>query len=391
MSCTPRTGDIRDEMTSVAASEEDGYINRVSIREQVRLLPPLRWHGVAITILDESSFMHTGSFKALTALHCVADCLRQGIREISFTSGANTGMALAAYANRLGIKTHFFLPTSNIWKLDRRYVGDPLSRVYAVTDPTTVKEVCQGFAAKTGIPLMPKLEHHRAAALRRGACIASLITEGLDVDWFAQTVCAGFGPTGIYQSFFDRNRLDSKFSIPRLLAVQQAGNCALARHLQRNPSYVPVIDGERSDGLIESTMYDPHPETYGTFPEMERTLHGSDGAVAVVSRAEFLETLGLAANGLSMIVHLRQNGIRLRQARRNGTTDIADKAGLLTVTGVLKAVRAGLIAEGATVLCSFSGGAGDGGFQALPTDRIIVIQRPFDAALDAVVNSLNKD
>ena len=362
-----------------------------SIQEQARLLPPLHFEGVDIYILDESSQMYTGSFKALTALECITDCLRKGIKEISFTSGANTGMALAAYASKMGVQSHFFIPSGNTWKLECRYAGGPLSSIYAVKDSERTKRLCEEFARRTGIPLMPKPEHRLKAAHRRGAFIASLIHEGLKPNWFAQTICAGFGPIGIYDFLLNYRKPNRSLLIPRFLGVQQSGNCSLAKYLQyRNPEF-QVVDSNHDRSLIEEAIYDRHPETYGTFPSMEGVLRMSLGAVITVTENEFMSSLMDVKAGSLILQHLKCNCVVLARAAKNGeASEIVQKAGLLAILGVVKAVRIGLIPKGEKVLCSFSGGATVDAFQPLPDDYILTLGTPYQTSLGNLANSVNK-
>ena len=254
-------------------------IEPFSIQEQIRLIPPLHFNGVKVFILDESSGMHTGSFKALDASVCIGDCIRKGINEICFTSGANTGMALTAYGNQVGIKTHFFIPASNGWKLDSRYVKSPLSYIYAVEDSDLVKELCKGFSNATNIPLMPLREHRHQGSRRRGAYIATLIEEGFHTDWFVQTVCAGFGPIGIYDYLYELQLLNKLKTLPKFLAVQQSGNNAMTKWLSPRLGESRILNTRGNGALIEATMYDKHPETYETFDEMEKVFQLSAGAI----------------------------------------------------------------------------------------------------------------
>lgn len=361
------------------------------IQEQTRLLPPVHFQGVDIYILDESSQMYTGSFKALTASECISDCLRKGIKEICFTSGANTGMALAAYASKMGVQSHFFIPAGNTWKLDFRYVGSPLCSIYAVKDSAKTKELCEKFAQRTGIPLMPKPEHRLKAAHRRGAFIASLIHEGLKPNWFAQTICAGFGPIGIYDFLLNHRNPNPSFLIPRFLGVQQSGNCSLAGYLQSKSPEFQVVGSNHDGSLIEEGIYDRHAVTYGTFPSMERVLRVSDGAVITVTEDEFTSTLMNVEAEHLILEHLKCNGVVLARERKNGkTSEIVQKAGLLAIAGVMKGVRVGLIPKGEKVLCSFSGGATVGTFQPLPDDHIFRLDMPSETSLSNLIKSVNK-
>ena len=383
---------IQNEMPIVIDGILEGeFERRVSIQERVRVLPPLHWQGIDIYILDESSQMYTGSFKAFTALTCISDCLRKGIEEICFVSGANTGMALAAYANRLGIGTHFFIPVSNTWKLDTRYVGSPLSSVYAVEDPASTKAICNEFAAKTDIPLMPERDHHLIAGRKRGAIIFSLIRSGLKFDWFAQTVCAGFGPIGIYDFLLSFKEQDPAFEVPKFLGVQQLGNCALVRYLlSRKMEFVAGTVGP-SGQLIEEIMYDRHPETYGTFPLVEHVIRASNGAMVTITNNELANSLINTEKKHLVHEHLECYNTRLQTMVRNrGIIEIVQKAGFMAIAGVMEAVRARFITEGQKVLCSFGAGASAGNFQPLPQDHILWIKKPYTLCLQDLVTAVKR-
>lgn len=361
------------------------------LSEQVRLLPPMELDGVHIYILDESSKMFTGSFKAFDAFACISECIQKGIQEICFTSGANTGIALTAYANKVGMTTHFFVPYDNIWKLDKRYVCLKLSNIYSVKDARMTKNLCEKFSHETNIPLVPKMEHRRRAAHRRGAFIVSLIEDGLKADWFAQTVCAGFGPIGIYDFLLSQREQGILKSIPRLLAIQQSGNCALAQYLKSRIGSSRVMISKIDEELIEETMYDKHPETYGTFNEMEHVIRQCNGVVVMVTKKEFENAFRTNGQGRQILDHLEQCGIRLATAMRNGTgLEFVQKSGLLAIIGVLKAVEFGFLPKDQKVLCSFSGGATIGTFQQMPADYAIKLSEPYDRSLGKIIESTNQ-
>lgn len=367
----------------------DNLWRKVSIREQACLLPPLCIGGVAIYIIDESSRMHTNSFKALTAVECIADCCRQDVSEICCASGANTGMALAAYGARAGIRTHVFMPTANTWKLDGRHVGHDLCTVYGVDEPAMVKSLCDEFGRRTSMPITPTRAQRLRADHRRGALLILLMNEGLKVDWFAQAVSAGFGPIGIYDYVRRDGTTGLRHPVPRLLAVQQAANCVLAEHLRSRHPEVVIESADPDGGLIVDTMYDRHPETYGTFPAMERLLLDTQGAMVTVSQKEFMREFMDDEAGKIVSAHLRSCGVKLVPVPdSSGQPRFRDNAGLLAIAGVVKAARSGRILPGEVVLCSFSGGASSEDFEPLPETRIQRLPAGGVSAMDALIQSV---
>lgn len=358
---TAASVDLLDLLPRIESTVEAGHVRAASVQEKVRLLEPLKRDGSTIHILDESSEMHTRSFKAVTALMCVADCLRRGIDSICFSSGANTGMALTSYANRVGIRTHFFIPSQNLSKLDPRCVDSPLSHIHPVEDPSQTKWMCDRFACETGMSLMPENKHWLDAARLRGAAIERLMEECAPCDWLAQTVCAGFGPIGIYDYLVQQHEKGCLKVLPRFLAVQQSANCALGRHLQSRLGPTKVVLAEDDNRPIEEIMYDFHPETYGTFADMESVLRTTDGLLLVLGYTEYNRLFVSGRDGTQVLEHLERCGVEIAmRPGKNEPRELMQKAGLIAILGAMKAARIGLLPKRSSVLCAFGAGAAAG-------------------------------
>lgn len=362
------------------------FNNHISIKENIRLIPPFHFRGVDIYVLDESSQMYTGSFKALTAVECINYCLQNGFKEICFTSGANTGMALAAYANKYYIKSHFFIPLKNLWKLNFCFLNSPLSAVYAVKDAAETKKACAEFSKKYNIPLMPKKLHRFNAAKKRGVIIASLIDKGYQVDWFAQTVCAGFGPIGIYDFLSSQKKNDHKFQMPRFLGIQQSANYSLTRYLQSENQKWGIVFDQSSTQPIEEAIYDQHPETYGTFPLMKDVIKMSNGVMITLSNNSTINKIIDVKAKHKIHKHLENHGINLTVVTRDKRgPEFVQKAGLLAIAGVMEAVNIGLIAQGQKILCSFSGGATAEPHSPIPDEYVFQLDKPYDVNFEEMV------
>ena len=333
------------------------------VRTGVRLLGPFLQRAVLLYVLDESSRMATGSFKDFDAVECLADCLSEGITEICVCSGANTGMAVAAHADTHGIRTHLFFPAQNLSKLDARHVLSGTCRLYAVEHAADTKELCKEFASRLDIPLVPRAEQRRRAARRRGRLMQELWHDKPGPDWFAQSVCAGFGPIGVYEFFTEQGGLGQDGRLPRFLAVQQATNSPLAAHLLESGCVTQASLGAATGTDIEPVMYDRYPETYGTFTAMETVMERSRGAVVTLNQAEYGEFV-CEPPGHGMLARLQHLGLSRAfgyDNERDGKRPV-QKAGVMAMAGVHKAIRNGIVQRDEIVLCSFSGGGANGRF-----------------------------
>lgn len=348
-----------DELDARTRRQFHDWLARASVQEGVRLFPLFEHRGVAIHLLDESSLMHTRTFKSIDGCVTAAHCRLAGHLRVVLESGGNSGTALAAYCQRLGIETFCFVPQANLSLLNGEVFANPTSHLIAVKIRGMVKEATHRFAQQRGLTLVPRVEWRLEAAMFRGFFILEQMLAGNCFDWLAQTISAGFGPIGIYRALM-RHRGEFEL-LPRFLGVQQASNCPMYRAWLASIGGVATIP-ERDEPLVVSVMYDEKPQTHGTFAALERVLVSSGGSMTTVEASELDKFLSRRFDGRTPLQLLHDNGVLV--AMRNG--EVVEKAGLLALAGVVKAIDAGVVAAGSRVLCSLTGAAGGGGDNAVP-------------------------
>lgn len=335
-----------------------------SRQEGARVLDLGSWRGVSLLLLDESSLMASGTYKSLDGCLATALCLKQGIRRVVFSSGANAGAALSLYGAPSGLESHFFCPANNLNKLDGALFERPTAHLIAVEgSDRRVKQAARLQSERTGAPVIPKLEWRILSAGCRGLFLAEQIRRhARKFDWLVQSVCAGYGPLGIYNVFSQLvacGDLD-KTKVPKFMAVQQGGLCPIVNAWEQGRETLPPLtDTDWHEKPIEPALYNVHPDQ--TYPELYRTLQTWGGGALAVNQSEFER---LAPDFLACV---ERAGLEF--TRVNG--QIVERAGLLAGTGALKGIAEGHIPPGATVLCALTGGAGPAPSRpAVPEHRI---------------------
>ena len=94
--------------------------------------------------------------------------------------------------------------------------------------------------------------------------------------------------------------------------------------------------------------------------------------------------------GKIILDHLNRNGIKLAMTNRDVLGEvIVQKSGLIALAGVIRAINAGLISSGESVLCSFSGGAANGNF--IPcNDEVILLSERYDESLSRIIEDVKQ-
>ena len=358
-----------------------------SRREGTRVLDLGRWRGVGLQLLDESSGMASGTHKSLDGCLSTALCRKHAIRRAVFSSGANAGSALSLYGAGSGLESFFFCPAANLGKLDGALFESPCTHLIAVEgSDRRVKEAARLASARLGAPLIPDLDWRMLAAGCRGLFIAEQILQnGQGFGWVAQSVCAGYGPLGIYRAFaglvdsgsFDRAR------VPRFLGVQQAGLCPVVRAWeQRRRTLPPLAAADWQEAPIEPALYNVHPEE--TYPLLCEALATWGGDMVTISQGEFDHY------GKEFLARVEGAGLRLTRTVIGGREQIAERAGLLAGAGALKAIAEGRVEQGDAVLCALTGGAGPAPSKpAVPQLRIGLADN-LDQAVLALVRHLGE-
>jgi threonine synthase len=336
-----------------------------SRREGVRILDLGAWRGVNLKLLDESSLMASGTYKSLDGCLSTALCRKEGIRRVVFSSGANAGAALSLYGAATGLESFFFCPAGNLNKLDGALFDHPGAHLIAVEgSDRRVKEAARLAAKRLGAPVIPSLEWRMLSAGCRGMFLAEQLLRGQRFDWLAQSVCAGYGPLGIY-NVFERLALPSA---PKFLAVQQGGLCPIVNAWeQHRETLPPLTDTDWHEKPIEPALYNVHPDE--TYPELYRIIQRWGGDALAVHQAEFDEFGG------EFLDCVERAGVKL--TRVNG--EIVERAGLLAGAGALKEIDEGRIPQGTTVLCALTGGAGPAPSKPAVPERRIRLEDDLDA------------
>lgn len=333
----------------------------MSAREGARVFPLAEHRGVAISVLDESSLMHTGTLKSIDGCLAAARSVVAGHARVVFESGGNTGNALTAYGQRAGLETFCVVPEANLALLDGATFASPRAHLIAVGERGLVKPAARLIAELDGTRHVPDLAWRYEAARFRGAFILEQTIEQGPFDWLVQTISAAFGPIGIYDVF--RRFAPSGMTPPRFLGVQQAANCPMyTAWLADGGLAGPAPAGSVQEDLLTKVMYDATPQTYGTYDDLKGILTATHGTMTTITRAEFNATMERLFEGQRLLDMLAARGSAI--GTRDG--DVVERTGLIGIAGALKAIDAGMIAPGSRVLCCLTSGTNPGDGRATP-------------------------
>ena len=308
--------------------------------------------GVRILLVDESSHMATGTYKALDACLTTAYLRAGGTPMAVLSSAGNLGRAMAHYASKLGIRLVFFHPRATQYKLDREPGSPWVTRIAVDLPEPEVKALAASFAARWQLPLVPDPAIRQAASAARAAFLWESAQAHGPFDWLTQAICAGFGPIGIYDGFSRLVSLDlmERNSVPHFLGLQQDANAPLARALAEDATALHDrhIDA-RPEAYLEPGLYNTRPA--GTYPRLRELLQRYGGQVETVDLVQVqrwsetvFEWLGRA--GLEFA---REPGI-------DGLAGIRERAGLLAGVGLAAAINRGSIEPGQRVAYLLTGG-----------------------------------
>ncbi len=339
-------------------AENDGtfkkYLLENSIREGVRIVQLPSYKGVAIHILDETSWMATGSLKSIDGCLTAARCLMEGVTRIAFESGGNSGSALTLYGQKAGLETFFFCPLENVDLLDSSLFDNRSAHLIAVEDRGAVKELTGLFAKNASIRHVPDMSWRYAAAMFRGLFILEQMLASGKYDWISQTVSAGFGPIGIYKVL--ETFRSEILKLPRFLGIQQESNCPMFEAWR--PEAASSTSKAGQGNLLTRVMYDNSPQTYNTYSDLQHLLLMSHGDLLTVNVEEFDYYTDPVADYGSLPELLRSQDIVI--SLKSG--QVVEKTGMIALAGTLKAIDSGVITSGSSVLCCLTSGVsrGDG-------------------------------
>lgn len=340
----------------------------VTLNEGARILKLLDYKGVHVYLADESTLMSAGTFKGLEACFITALCKKRQYDKVVFSSGANLGSALTLYGQKAGMETFFFHPESTSWKLDVKFFDSPSAHLIAVDKPEKeVKKAALVFAEIGKLKHIPEMEwRFFATGLRALFAFEFIMRERIRLDWISQAVCAGYGPIGFYnmsQKLVQEGVIGKK-QVPRFLGIQQEALSPMVRAWQKrhrqiqSEDIVPV-----SRELLDPTLYNTNPD--GSYPILYKHLLDFGGELCPLRNEEYERYLPLLRSELAAA------DIQVTTRQRNGKEEILENAGLINLSGTLRAIDDGIMKKGETVLSFFTGGArGHSGREAVPEYRI---------------------
>jgi len=362
----------RNTMQFDGDTEKDGifkkYLLENSILEGVRIVKLLTYKGVTIQILDETSRMATGSLKAIDGCLTTAHCRMEGAQRVAFESGGNSGSAFTRYGRQAGLETFFFCPLDNIDLLNSKLFDRSKAHLIGVEDRNLVKELTGLFATTTKFRHVPDKSWRYTAAMFRGLFILEQMLVSNKFDWITQTVSAGFGPIGIYKVL--KAFQSEILSLPRFLGIQQEANSPMFEAWKSKSS---GIQGKTEHGekLLTRVMYDNSPQTYKTYSDLQQLLLLSQGDLLTINGVEYDSYTDPAAEYGSLLELFLSHGIDITIK----AGQVIEKTGIIALVGTLKAIDAGTIAAGSSVLCCLTSGVCEGDGLAQPE---LTVRNPQD-------------
>lgn len=351
-----------------ADNEEDlrykDWLKKTSIREGSRIFHLLKYKGVEIYILDETSLMHTKTLKSIDGCVSIAKCKMSGYEKIFFESGGNTGAALTEYGQRAGLETFLFLPEENLSLLNSRIFEPNGAHLISVKEPGLVKRTTHLLEGQNGLKRIPLVAWRYEASMFRGAFILEHILQRERIDWIAQTISAAFGPIGIYRVLRDFHKEIG--DAPRFLGIQQEANCPMYQAWKTKKAFEPV-EMDSTKHLLTRVMYDSKPHTYGTYLDLVNVLSDSNGDLTTINRTEFADFLRCGDGREGVLDLLKDRGIEITAI----DGEVIEKTGLIALAGTLKEIDHKRIIKGSRVLCCLTSGISEADGKARPELEIV--------------------
>jgi len=334
----------------IAATAED--FRAASISEGARVVPFREHEGVQILLADESSLMATGTYKDLDACLVTAILRHAGQPALVVSSGGNLGYALAAYAKQAGLRLYLFHPATTGYKMDRgAFEGSTTTLISVDLPERQVKSLSAAFARTYGLPLVPDIRWRLAASATRAMFLLEA-TQGaeLQVDCIAQTMCAGFGPAGVYNCFSElmREGVVRRSQVPRFLGFQQDANAPMVRAWRAGDREIGthhIVEPE-PEHYIEPGLYNINPER--NYTRLFDLMRYYGGDMLGVTTADYEHHAPQLERWFEAI------GLELGRSEETG--DLLEKTGIITGVGILKAIQEGLVRRGERVLYLMTGG-----------------------------------
>lgn len=341
---------LPQQQPNISVSKES--LAASSISEGARIFPLVQYRGVDIWVCDESSLMATGTYKDLDACLMAAIARQTGLNSIVLSSGGNLGYAMARYARLAGLRVYFFHPKATLYKLDAaNFDWDEVTVITVDRPEPEVKALARDFADAYAIAHVPLLDWRFAASAVRAMHVAEkLFTPGRQIDWLAQTICAGFGPVGVYAcwSWLIREGLLGPEVVPPFLGIQQAANAPIVRSWQagaREITKQPTGNGN-PERYIEPGLYNTNPSI--NYSNLIDLVDRYSGAFLSVER-DVYQTYEDTVIGWF-------RDLRLEFTRNPQTGEILERAGILTGVGIMRAIEQGIVKRGSRILYLLTGG-----------------------------------
>jgi hypothetical protein len=332
-------------------------LTQTSIQEGARVFSLLKYKGVEIYLLDESSLMYTKTLKSIDGCVTIAKCKMAGLEKVVLETGGNTGSALTAYGTRVGLETFCFIPHENLSLLDSRHFASPKAHLISVEDPGMVKQATHTFETLFSLKHIPETHWRYEASRFRGMFILEYMLGHMKFDWIAQTISAAFGPIGIYWAF--KNRGKDLGKPPRFLGVQQEANCPVYRAWKAKRDNLRPLKIDSTAKLLTRVMYDVKPHTYGTYRDLLGVLHETKGLITTINGGEFANLLKTDFDGTNIRGLLKNHGIDIGE-------EVVEKTGLIALAGTVKMIDKGEIPKGKRLLCCLTSGVHTADHMAKP-------------------------
>ncbi len=293
----------------------------------------------------------TASFKDRQAAVTIAALKEAGITEMVVASTGNVAISYSAYAARAGIKLWAFL-TSRVPVEKMREValyGTQVVKVTGSYDQT--KKIASEFARQRGVfydlgaRSIPCIEAMKTIAFEA----AEQLTQRLGTptghpwqspDWYLQSVSGGMGPLGALKGFTELKEMGWINSLPKVGVIQTEG-CA------------PMVHAWKQN--LEKAIPVRAPHTH-----IETLATGDPGHTYTLLREKILG----AAGGIFESVTDEETFRAIHfMAKMEGIS--VEPAAAVTIAGLIKLVRAGVIRSDEVVVVNCTG-------HTMPVESVIL-------------------
>lgn len=322
--------------------------------------------GAEVVVCDESTRMATGTYKALDACLSLALVRRAGIGRVVASSGGNLSAALAAYATSAGVEAFLFQPRSTLFKQRGDHFGAGVRLICVDLPEPEIKRLARGFARRFGLAHVPDLRWRLAASAVRAMFLLESTADTIgDVDCLAQTLCAGFGPAGIYGCFaaLQRRGLLRRGRVPRFLGFQQAANAPIVGAWQAGePALATALVQPEPARYLEPGLYNTHPGR--EYADLAALLRYFGGEMLAISDGDYARRSG------DVLAQMGAAGFEF--SRIPGTDEVVEKTGLLTGVGLFTAIDEGRVAPGERAVLMLTGGVRELRAAAPPSPALTV-------------------